>query len=67
MESINLAWNKFDTTIDRVENDFRQFLEQYERSKDHVDHDLDLFERDLAQIERTVQMKVIFNLRFRIS
>lgn len=58
IESINLAWNKFETTMDRVEKDFQQFLDQYERSKDHVDHDLDLFERDIAQIERHIQIEV---------
>ena len=44
--------------MDRVEDDLKQFIEQYERSKDHFDNDLDLIERDIAQIERTIEIKV---------
>ena len=61
MESINLAWNKFELTLERVENDFKRFRQQYERNRVHFENDLDLIERDIATIERVVQIKVISN------
>jgi hypothetical protein len=58
IESINLAWNKFELTINRVENDLKKFIQQYENIKNNFDSDLDLIERDIANIERLVQIKV---------
>jgi hypothetical protein len=49
-------------TIDRVEFDLQQFLVQYETIKSNFDNDLDLLERDIANIERAVQIKVCHSL-----
>ncbi|CAF0847061.1 unnamed protein product [Rotaria sordida] len=57
INSINLAWNKLEMTIDRVEYDLKQFLQQYEKLKDNINNDLDLIERDIANIERLIQIK----------
>jgi hypothetical protein len=45
-------------TIDRVEFDLQQFLAHYETIKSNFDNDLDILERDIANIERSVQLKV---------
>ncbi|CAF4067400.1 unnamed protein product, partial [Rotaria sp. Silwood2] len=57
IDSINLAWNKLEMTIDRVEYDLQQFIQQYEKLKDNINNDLDLIERDIANIERLIQIK----------
>jgi hypothetical protein len=44
--------------IDRVEYDLKQFFEHYEQRKTDFHNDLDLIERDLANIERLIQIKV---------
>lgn len=58
IESINLAWNKFEMTLDRVEFDLQQFLHQYQTIKTTLENDLDLLERDIANIERSTAIKV---------
>ncbi|CAF1012011.1 unnamed protein product [Rotaria sp. Silwood1] len=57
IHSINLAWNKLEMTIDRVEYDLTQFIQQYEKLKDNFNNDLDLIERDITNIERLIQTK----------
>ena len=42
----------------RVEEDLRQFIAQYEHVKENFDQDLDVLERDLATMERLIQIKV---------
>ena len=42
----------------RVEEDLRQFIVQYEHVKENFDQDLDMLERDLATMERLIQIKV---------
>ena len=42
----------------RVEEDLRQFIAQYEHVKENFDQDLDMLERDLATMERLIQIKV---------
>jgi ribosomal protein S17E len=44
--------------MNRVEHDLQQFIEQYECLKSDFDHNLDLIERDIAQIDRTIQNNV---------
>jgi hypothetical protein len=53
-------------TIDRVEYDLKNFIEQYEKTKNNFENDLDLIERDIANIERLIQIKVrkLFYLYF---
>jgi predicted nucleic acid-binding Zn-ribbon protein len=43
IESINLAWNKLELTVNRIEND----LKKYEKLR----NDLDLIEHDITNIE----------------
>jgi hypothetical protein len=56
-------------TLNRVDNDLKQFLEQYEKNKDNFENDLDLIERDIANIERLIQIKVchLFLLIFKFQ
>ena len=58
IESINLAWNKLELTINRVESDLKKFVEQYEQIRLNFENDLDFIERDIANIERLIQIKV---------
>lgn len=53
--------------MDRVEYDLKQFLEQYEKNKNNFENDLDLIERDIANIERLVQIKVCKYFFFTIN
>jgi len=57
-------------TIDRVEFDLQQFLAQYQTIKTNFDNELDFLERDIATIERSVQIKVCHSfvaIKIRIS
>lgn len=45
-------------TLDRVECDLKQFLQQYHTIKKTLENDLDLLERDIANIERSTTIKV---------
>ncbi|CAF0957414.1 unnamed protein product [Adineta steineri] len=56
IESINIAWNKLEITINRVEKDLQQFIEQYKKIKVNFDNDLDVVERDIANCERLVHI-----------
>lgn len=64
IDSINLAWNKLELTINRVELDLKQFLQQYEQLKNSFNNDLDLIEHDLADIETLIQIKVCNKISF---
>ena len=45
-------------TLDRVEFDLKQFLQQYQTIKKTLENDLDVLERDIANIERSTTIKV---------
>lgn len=53
-------------TLDRVEFDLKQFLQQYHTIKMNLENDLDLLERDIANIEHSVTIKVCLLLFSRV-
>ncbi|CAF3366844.1 unnamed protein product [Rotaria socialis] len=57
IDSINLAWNKLELSMDRVENDLKHFIQQYEKLKDNFIGELDSIERDITNVEKYIQTK----------
>lgn len=58
MESVQIGWNKVETTIGQVEKDFHQFVVHSQELKTRFDEDLNSIEREIVSAEKACKVQV---------